>query len=482
MFKYLVFILLCFGLRLIAQESNAREIRYIETLALTFQGFEKQESESIWPHFHLSDCPVVFHFKNGHVYAFGLKRASSLWKRNLIQQYPILFCARYPISLAPLQPSFPIEKQRAFVFSLDHGGDSTFFPLLTFIHERFHIHQFQFFKKEKVSQPMVSDYQDVGQFVLMELENCLLSQFLQVGQTEEKIQALKNYLAVSHIRRQQLHEASRIWEDHQQKMEGLADYVSLKTYQVLPYLSDFKAEFTLLEMRQKKTKGLASLAEDGMKGRHYFVGAVLGWALDFCRVSNWKNKIEREPISLYVLLESALKMDESEIQKRFAEVQQNLDQKAIQTRINEQLHQEKIALNEVLQAFEQQEGVIIQMSLPSGRLSTGGRHLKSLQMGYSKALCGDSSLSISQDQAWTVRFKEIPLLFQEHNGNRTFKLNSATILHLDGREIELATIIEQKSAQLKFSSLSLQHPRCELSSKRAGQVIVKDNCVSLLFD
>jgi hypothetical protein len=482
MFKYFVaFLIFCFG-PIIAHEQEAFESRYIETMALTFQAFEQQGSESIWPHFHLAGRPTVFHFKNGHVYAFGLKRSSPRWESRLVQQHPLLFCEQYPVALAPLHPAFPVEQQRAFVFSLDHGNDSSFFPLLTFIHERFHLHQFQFFKREKVAKPVSSDYQDVYPLALMELENRLLKQFLEATETKAKMESLKDYLAVSHIRRQQLHPASQMWEDHQQKMEGLADYVSVKTYEVFSYLPQFKAESALLEMRTKKTVGLASLAEDAIKGRHYFVGATLGWALDYCQVPNWKMRIERENISLQALLEEVLFMGDVERQGRLASVQSALNWNQIQADIRQQLDREKREIAQAVQDFEQQEGILVQMGLPSGHLSAGGQNVKTLQIDQAKALWGDTSLSTSQDQSWILRFKAMPLLLEEQNGHRTFKLNPEATIQVDGQKMSLAEIVEKNVSQVPFSSLSLQDEHCELQSTRSGKIVVQDKCVSFLFD
>lgn len=480
MVNYLIILFLLVFSVGFTEEKESIENQYIEALALTFQEYEKEGSEAIWPNFHFTDKPVLFHFQNGHVYAFGLKN-SPLWEKRTIQHHPVLFCAKYPISLAPLQPDFPLEKQRAFVMSLDQGDNQSYFPLLTFIHERFHIHQFQFFKKERVVEGVVADYQNIDLLALMELEHQLLTLFLQANESESKLQHLKNYVAVNQTRRHLLHLDSIQWEDHQQKMEGLADYVSAKTFQIFPHIPNFNAEEYLLEMRKKKDRGLIYSAQDAIKGRHYFVGAVLGWALDFCEVENWKFKIEKENISLQALLENVLPMEKEESQQRLLNVRKLLNVTEIQAKIEQQIEKENKDKAEMLQVFDVQEGVVIKMSTPSGRMSSGGRHQKSCQVDNKKALMQDTSIAVSQDRLWTLRFTSIPLVFEEQNGDRIFKLNSGDILHLDGNEISLQDILQGDHKEVHFREISLKTKHCELISMRPGKLCIEQGTLSFKF-
>lgn len=463
-----------------ANEKGEVENRYIETLALTFKAFARGEGESIWPQFRLSDQAGVFHFQNGHVYAIGLARSSLLWEKRMIQSAPVLFCPQYPVSLPPFQPAFPVEGQQAFVFSLDPNPDDSFLPILTFIHERFHIYQFQAFGKEEIAEPIVTDYQDADLLAWMEVENRLLVLFLQASESERKVEYLKDYIAVNQMRRHSLHPDSIKWEDHQQRMEGLADYVSVKTFQMIPCISDFNPEEYLLQMRKKKNRGLVSSAQDAMKGRHYFVGAVLGWALDFCRI-NWKFEIEKENVSLQAILESYFPMDEKEKLKRCDDVKRRLNWIEIRDQIAQQLEIAKKEVEKVMQDFSSQEGIVIKMGTPSGHMSSGGRHQKSYQIDNQKALMGDTSVTTSQDQSWSLRFTNIPIVFEEQNGDRTFKLNPEVKLQLDEKEVSLKEIL-QGDPEVPFSSLSLKDGYCELISKRSGKLCVEQDFIFVKFN
>lgn len=481
MLKYIIILLILISpCRIFASEETELEERYIETIALTFHGFAKEGSDAIWPRFHLTDRPAVFHFQNGHVYGFGLTSFSPVWEKRYIHQSFVLFSSEYQTTLPPLQPHFPFEGQRAFVMSLDQGARSPYLPLLTFVHERFHLFQFRAFPKEKVVEAEIADYQNVDLLSLIELEHRLLTSFLKTEEKAGKLEYLKDFLAINQMRRQQLHPHTILWEDHQQKMEGLADYVSVKTFQVFPYIPNFKAEEFLLKMRGHKNGDIVN-TQDAWKGRHYFVGAALAWALDLCDVQNWKLRIEKENISLQALLESVLTMTEEERNERILRVQERLQLEEIRGQIELVMEKEKKEKEEVLQEFEGLDGIVIHMGTPSGRMSSGGRHEKSCQVDRKKALMADTSVAATQDQLWTLRFYGIPLIFEEPNGDRMFKLHPRTRLQINGQEMSLHAILQGDQRELAFSSLSLKHEHCELESKRPGKLSVEEGMILFQF-
>lgn len=292
------------------------EERSIGIMDHIFRQFQEKGGQEIWPGFHLADQSILFHFQNRHAYAFGLNNPSDLWEPKMVEGNRVLYCSRYPNVLPLLHPHFRLGGEKVFVFHLNLVEDSPFLPLLTFIHERFHFHQFQFFQKEQVTPVEMSDYQDIDRLTAMEMEYRLLRSFLEATDQEMKQEYLKNFLAVSEMRRRALHPHSRQWEDHQQKMEGLADYVSVKTFQTFSTIPDFHPEKWLLKMKQMKNPGTIT-TQDAIKGRHYFVGAALGWALDYYNINDWKLKIEKEKLSLQQLLEETLPESHEQRKKRF---------------------------------------------------------------------------------------------------------------------------------------------------------------------
>lgn len=480
MLKYFISIFICCTAFIAADF----EEHSIETLASTFQAFEERGGDAVWPRFKLSDLPTVFHFNNGHLYAFGLKGALPLWENRLIQQCPVLYCPAHSCCLAPLDSSFTIENQQAFVFCLDHMNDKSELPLLTFIHERFHLHQFHYFRKQGAGRAVASDYQTVEQFALMELENRLLVRYLKAEGRADKINCLKDFIAVSQTRRLKMHPASVKWENHQQMMEGLADYVSVKTFQIFPSIATFHVEKVLLDMRHKKTARMSSLMQDGRKGRHYLVGAVLALALDECSVKDWKLKVEAGSASLLQLIESKFALDERERGVRLGNIKHRLDWNGIKRLISQKFEQERKEKDTLLAAFTSQEGITISMGLPSGHMSAGGRHEKSCHIGHgSTVIVNDVSTASSQDQTWELAFHGMPLIIENQKGERLFKIDPGVILTVDEKPEALRDLVQKHSGKkLPFSTLSLQDKVCVLSSTRPGKMMVQNNVVSFVFD
>lgn len=449
------------------------EQQSIEKLALTFRAFEEKGSDQIWPGFNPGETPAVFHFSNGHLYGFGLQGECPLWEKKLVKGQKVLFCPSHPANLTPLDPSFSIENQKAFIFSLDHENDHSDLPLFTFIHEHFHTHQFKYFKNIGGGRPIAADYQTADQLGLIELENRLLTQYLLTG-TKDR---LKDYVAVNQSRRMHMHPSSIAWEDNQQRMEGLADYVSVKTFAEFPVTSFSDPKMAILVMREKKTVGSPSLVEDAIKGRHYFVGAVIALALDEMGIS-WKDRIAEGNISLQKLLENSLGVPTNHL----TSIMKQFNWNEIKVKIDLELQQQNQVKEQLLSEFDRQEGIRMSILMPKGPMATGGRHEKSCRIDdRHKILVKDISVSTTQDQTWQLSFKEIPFLIEDQKGNRFFKIDRNLILLIDGEKFDLRQILTRDQI-LPFTSLFFQNESCELQSNKSGKIIVQDGALTLVFN
>jgi len=458
------------------------EQKLVDSLAQTFEAFENKGGYQIWPRFQFNTYPTVVHFNNGHAYSFGLEGDPMTWKKNRVHRYPYL-CSIVPLSsLPPLHPSFPIGHQRAFVFSFDHVMGGGMFPLLTLIHERFHLHQFRYFQNRPVREPVESDYELCDMFALMELENRIISGYLETDDTERKLEQLKDYVAVSQVRRLRLEPASVSWEDHQQKMEGLADYASIKTFQVFDVIPGFCAETTLLEMRDKKRGGHSVLLQDALKGRHYFIGAALALALDSYGPSDWKRKIE-QGYSLQSLLEEALPLMEGEGLRRVEAVKLSMGWKTILRSIGKQIQREQQERAELLDSFDQQQGITVQVGTPPGHYCASGKHDKSCRINKGLNLfINDRSSAVSQDQDWKLAFDAIPVVLEDSSGGRLFKLDPNIILQIDGRSMALNEVLEKYAFEgLSFTSISFRDSWTQLTSTKRGVLTVNDDFISIQF-
>ena len=314
---------------------------------------------------------------------------------------------------------------------------------------------------------------------MQELENRLLIDYLQQGKSD----CLRDFIAVNQSRRLKMHRETIRWEDHQQKMEGLADYVSLRAFEAFPILPMFDVKKALLHMREKKTIGLPSLLQDAVKGRHYFVGAVLAFALDAYGVSDWKTKVETENASLQQLLERVLATDSKRVMERFKQIKQRAGWNEIVHGIAQTLAKEKKEQEEWKVKFDTLEGVTIYFQRPSGHMSAGGKHGQSCQLDpFRKILAEDDSTANGQDESWVLRFKKIPLVIENKRGERWFKLEPTLILEVDGKSYQLKEMMLRSSSHMPFSTLSFVHSTCEFHASRPGRLVVQKDGIAILFD
>jgi len=479
----IIIILWAFLFQVTVSATEEIEKEQIKILAATFHHFDGKAKDQIWPHFYPLSYPAVFHYPSGNIYAFGFKHPTSGWRTALSHPYPVLYRSdpTDPLLQIPMQPAYLIDNHPAFLFGLNHDKEQSLLLLLTFIHERFHIFQFQTFAPEKVKEADEKDYEIVTQLALAELENRLLTQIIQTTVHEKQLHLIKDYIAVNQKRRQQLQLSSIQWENHQQKMEGLADYVSLKTYVLFPCLPTFSFESMVLTLREGKTKGKPPMIQDVMKGRHYFVGAVLGWLLDKQPGLQWKYAIEKRHYSLQQLLERAIPLSQQERDERFFQLQQQAEWQTLLKKIATQFESEKMNEQLITQAFLDEEGMIVWLGLPPCHTSTGGSHKKITHMERLKVLIGDTSFCTSQDHSWMLRFKNIPMRLEEPTGERTFKLSSDQIIVIDGQEYSLRNLC-QLPQPIRFKTLLWKNCVCDFETICAGTIQTKASRVQISFD
>jgi hypothetical protein len=468
--KNIIRLIICLFVLITFIHSNENE--EIRLLSQTMRAFDSTKSHEIWPNFKLQAIPTIVHYKNGHAYAFFFSGSPKNWKRLFIHQYPVQFSEnRFALAQIPLHPAYQIEGKKAFVYGMEQCPE---FTLFTLIHERFHLHQFRYFSNLSQKKGEYLDAQNVINLSLMELENKLLTRFLESKKKDQKIGYLKDFLAVASIRRPQLHPSSLEWEDHLQKMEGTADYVSLRTYQVFPIMKYFDAEQTLLKMRSKKVS--PSLYQDVVKGRNYFVGTVICLALDFCQVKGWKNHVTAGTKSLHELLSESLPLTLQEQQIQLQRVMTEFDYDLIEAQMRDKLDEEKQQLRLLEESFKKQSGIAIRIGIPHQHSTSGGRHEKSYHFTDMKISMKETSTSISQDERWKLEFMTIPLIFESREGVRLFKIEEPTC-RIDGKEVAIAEINQVKT----FSTIQLKSPQCNLNASIPGKIYNSEQTIYIEF-
>lgn len=452
-----------------AQQKTEQE--QVAALAITLDAFKKPgAANTVWPNFRLDDSPAIVHFKNDHLYGFYLPQ-SFHWADQMVGEKPVKFLDHdaWGVSKIMMHPSFAIEGHKAFIFCLASNVDAQGLnlPLLTFVHERFHLHQFAHFNRAAEKYAKYSDEWNPENQELIAFEDWVLTQFLTEENASDEIRKewLKDFLAVNVHRNKLLSSQSLAWEDLQQRMEGLADYSAVKAFETFNMLDTYSFESALLEMKNRKNGPEASLVDEAVKSRHYFVGAVLGLALDVCQ-ADWKMQAEKGT-PLRDLLAKALPLSEQALQQRFENISRTEEFKEISVAVRERLAKEKGQIDSHLQAYESAEGTAVHLGRPMQPISGGGRNLKTCHVHDLNLSLQDTSYSSSQDQQWRIRFNDVPFIFEDPQGGKTFKVTEETVMKIDDQEIAMNDLTEQR---IPFKTLSWKEQHSEFATELAGSV------------
>lgn len=431
------------------------------------------EKGHVWKDFDLLETPLVITFPNGHVYAFGLKTNNLKWQTKQIENATFLFSDQdhWNLSQIAMQDKFLIDGQEAFVFRIDEDKNPANFkerPILVLVHELFHRYQFSHFEGVKdIGQ--YADGLNIENLALIHLEERILTDFI-MAEESDKLDILKNYMAIHEIRSRIINPSSLNWEYFQQMMEGLADYTSIQTFKKFQVLENFSDKHHLNHLftgyiHSKDPQELA------VKWRHYGVGAMIGFSLDFLHVENWKDRVEKgEPQG--VILKEALFLSETEKNHRIGHMKALYDYDLVFSKMEQKVNSFQEMLESYLSEYDAEDGIIAHIGRPSGvNINGGGSNygIFHLQDGNTMLL-KDKSFSSSPDNSWEIEFKDIPLFFQDKAGDRIVKVDPDLQIMIDGIKHPAKKLMETKQT-LFFDTIFWE---CETSrfksTLRSGQI------------
>lgn len=473
-----------------ASNIPSQEMNMMENVADTLVALHNDKSDAVWPGYDPASTPIILTFNNGHIFAFNLTSSNPAWQKLNIGHSTVLYSDKdqWGVTEVPLQPKFAIENQTAFVFHFDMMQMNPYLPFLVLIHERFHQYQFSHFVHDE--NAMKDAYQDnlnADNLALMQLEELILVDYLKIqGNTSQdqkhKLDVLKDFIAVHNARKSVMQPASINWESHQQMMEGLADYVSAKTYDVNRILGGFYGDSHLLHTVQGYAND-DSISDRAIKWRHYGVGATLGYALDFLNVQGWKEQIQTQGTPLDDMLSKALGLSEQESKHRFEEVKNYYGYTSIRNKVNTQLIAYQNDITNYMNAFKNGEGVFVNLERPQDVSVSGGgtnQHLYYLEDGGTLAI-KESSENRTIDNLWNLSFINAPVIFQNKNGVRQFKVEKELIVTLDGHSYSLKDLIAN-NAEKSFSTLSWNGKGSRFQSENhSGKFIANHGEISIKY-
>lgn len=466
-----------------AAEISPQEALYVERLSETIDHLKAKQDE-VWPGYDISLTPIVVSFGSGHIYAFNLNSKNPIWEAKQIKGKKILFSSQDPwgITAVAMQDQFPLEDEEVFAFNvglMQKKGQPDYLPLLVIVHELFHRYQFNEFL-EDASFANYQDRENSDNLALINLEERILIDFLR-AKDHEKLEHLKDFVAIHKVRTAMMNSSSVNWEDGQQRMEGLADYVSIKAQDTFNLIPEFSGQEHIGKTLEGYIKN-GDVAELAVKWRHYGVGAALGYGLDYVHAANWKEKVERNGISLAKQLEESIPLSSLEISRRAWKAKQHYKYKKIKSQIVARAKSNQENMTALINGYQEQKGVVLVIQRPrdvgiNGGGKTGG--IYHLPDGSTVSV-NDSSVSASTDNLWKVEVKRMPYLFQKGN-DRWMKIDEEVAIEINGKSYGMNDLF-QRGGNINFDRISLKGASCNFESMdRSGHLEVKNGMVKIVF-
>lgn len=458
MFKYiLVFLVFVGSLEGAIPPEEGRVVgRVVEIL----QGLRTEKVDEIWPGYDLGKKPLVVTFDNGHFYGFNFASTNSTWESEKVGEEVVLHAVNdvWGLREVQLHPCFPVDGTEVYVFRVDTMEDA-FMPFFVMLHEYFHQYQNEHFKGEEVGEYV--DHMNLENLGLMALEEKILLGFLRTHNTDY----LKDFLVVNHARRELIAESSWLWENEQQSIEGMADYLGSKTFDVLKLIPEFDGMTHLA--RTLPDDHSDAITDRAIQWRHYGVGTTLGYALDALGVADWKRQVEEGKTLLALLEEVVGEVDVGYL----GVIKKSYGYDQIKHRVNTKVARYKGMIEGHKKQYQSLPGVTLRMTRPPVAFSGGGTNMGQYYMEDGSCLSvGDTSFSTSEDGCWSFKTESLPYLIQDKEGVAEFKIGSKIALTIDGESVAV-----EPGEKISFKELTLKSANCELCSRDYSGTIARNS-------
>lgn len=371
-----------------------------------------REEQSAWPGLQWSEAPLVVTYEDGEIYALGLKNRESVWEE-AIDGILVTSEDLWNVRRERLHPFFPMGEEEAFVFRMNGPR-----AVKILAHERFHRFQMDHFE-DGANAGGYTQHLNVENVALMAVEEALLQEFVQT----DSIESIKEYVAIHRERVALLDEESLDWEEMQQRLEGLADYVAAKmTGEEKDVLSKINDE---------------DLVENAMKWRHYGVGAALGLALDALQVKGWKESVQKGD-GLGKLLDEAVALTKEQEAALSKKAKKRFKYKKKKKKVQGQIDAYQATIEGIDTEFAQEESPTLKIGNLTGVGISGGGRSKAIYYltDGSQVIVKDQSFSASMDGRWTFETKEPTTLYQRSQGYREVKALSDLEIVLDEKLLD----------------------------------------------
>lgn len=432
------------------------EMKRLELIADQFNRGQRD----IWPTLDWKESPLIVAFESGRYYAFDLHSSDSEWKTLKIKGIEVQAADQDKWGLAGLhmQAWFEIEGKQAFVYRMS-GIGTPVEDVTVLAHERFHRHQGDHFTTNQ-RQGISQDHLVEDNLAWSSIEDLLLRDFLQAA-GDEKLELIKDFIAVNHMRRESLDEETVLWENGQLRMEGLADYAATKA---------FGGEKALLSIHPYD-EAQDEFIDDIIKWRHYLAGATLGYALDYLNAEGWKGKVEMGE-DLADLLAKQLPMTKEERKKRLIKVQKQKNYKKKRKIAISKVGGYQQLLEDIESDYQKMEGLPLFVAHPRISISGGGSNEKMVHLmeGGTVGL-NDASLATTSDGSWRFETKNVSHLYMHASGVREVKMQGKPSIKMDKVSLKMPELPQE----YLFQSLEIEAENLSFSSNKHLGVLIADD-------
>lgn len=286
--------------------------------------YVKEHSSDVWPGFHLSATPIVVYFTDrdksySHLYAFNFKPVNPAWLPLNFNQSPVYYLDKDIYNISSIAWGFKtIDGQRSFIFdpdpkqdSLQNVANTVYFRFFNYQH--FH-NESNFPQNDPWEYPDYNGLQQLMQVKLSYLELEALKNYLQIEDTTQKENSLKDAVAINQYRAMILDAGSKQYDSYLSRNWGLSGYVSWKSLNPLHDTQYIQALNTNCNI--SSSSNFESIRSCLEYDRYNFLTLVYGLSLDRHLNSEWKKEVETNKASPEVLLQRYYRFSNEEAEAR----------------------------------------------------------------------------------------------------------------------------------------------------------------------
>lgn len=441
------------------------------------------ETNTAWPGYEISNVPVVIWFDSGHIFAINVNSSDKFWEKIHVRNTNVLFSTEdhWGFTKHEIHHKYPFENQNVYLFHFNLSSNFSPLPFIIFLHERFHPHQVANFINAKDVSEGYKDHLNPENLALIHLEHEVLIDFLR-SFDQHKLEHLKDFYAVHKARLAFLNPSSVVWERHQQRMEGLADYVSFKTSDLTHGIPEFKGKLQLLFTLQAYSRD-QNISELAIKQRHYGVGATLAYALDYLKVNNWKMMVESDGKGLDEIFMDEISLSDEESSERIERVKKLYEYEKIKKDLAESIEKYQDQIAGLINDYQTKQGITVVIQKPQGvSVNGGGSDIAMFFLPDGSTLSIDNtSVASTLDNNWKLSLNNVPYLFQTKTEAREFKCEEDLEIVIDQYSFKLRDLIKNGLPKA-FKTISWKGKIGEFSSDvHPGSIEVREGKVCVEY-